>query len=216
MSDIFREVDEEIRKDRAKALWQRYGIYVYIVIGALILGTGGNQYWRYYQQSQRLEESAAYQAAAAAAQDERTTEAINAFSALAADAGTGYAVIARLREAAARAEAGDLEGALAAWDALAADDGIEDAYRDLARLLAAMHLIDDGPTDAVRQRLAPLFAEGSPWRHSARELQAVLALREGRREEARELLQGLIDDAGTPSGGRARAEALLSALEGQE
>jgi len=215
VADIFREVDEEVRKDRAKALWQRYGIYVYIVVGALILGTGANQYWRHYQESKRFEESAAFQEAAAAA-DKRQDEAIQAFARLAAAGDTGYAVIARLREAAALAEKGDLDGAVAAWDVLAADGGADDVYRGLARLLAAMHLADTGAPDMVARRLQPLAAPGNPWRYTARELQAVLALRQGKRDEARDLLQSLADDAGTPAGGRARVEALLAALDGGE
>jgi hypothetical protein len=215
VADIFREVDEEVRKDRAKALWQRYGVYVFIVLGALVLGTAANQYWRHYQKDRRLQESAAYQTAVAAA-DQHADEAIKDFAKLAADGDTGYAVIATLREAAALAEKGDTDGAVKIWDSLAADDGVDEIYRDLARLLAAMHLVDTGTPDAVAERLAPLAAPGNAWRYTAQELQAVLALRQGQRDRARELLQGLVDDAGTPSGGRARAEALLAALESQE
>lgn len=215
MADIFREVDEEVRKDRAKRLWERYGVYVYIVVGALVLGTAANQYWRYYQDTRRLEDSARYQAAAAEA-GRRAQDAIDGFARLADTAGTGYAVLSRLREAAARAEAGDVEGAVAAWDRLAADAGADDVYRDLARLLAVMRLVDSAAPDEVRRRLAPLLGADNPWRYHAGELEAVLALREGRRSEAREILRRLSEDAGTPQGTRLRADQLLAALEGQE
>lgn len=216
MADIFREVDEEVRKERAVALWKRYGVYAYIVIGALILGTAANQYWRHYQEGKRLKESAAYESAVAAETDKHVDQAIDDFAKLAADGDTGYAVISRLREAAALAGKGDSDGAVRVWDSLAADDSVDEIYRDLARLLAAMHLVDTGPPDAVAQRLAPLAAPGNPWRYTAQELQALLALRQGQRDRARELLQGLVDDAATPAGGRARAEALLSALDSQK
>jgi hypothetical protein len=115
-----------------------------------------------------------------------------------------------------RAEAGDVDGAVAAWDRLAADGGIDDVYRDLARLLAAMHLVENAPADEVGRRLAPLDAGDNPWRFFARELKAALALKSGGRAEARQLLQGLADDAGTPQGTRARAGELLSALDAQD
>jgi hypothetical protein len=212
VSDIFREVDEEVRKDKFQALWSQYGVYVYIVIGGLVLGTAFNVWWRDYRESQRLEDSARYQAAITLLSQQQSTRAINDLAALAADSGTGYGVIAKLREAAAKAEEGDLGGAVRAYDSLVQDGDVDDVYRDLARLLAAMHLADGGATDEVRDRLAPLLRDDSPWRFSARETNAVLALRDGRRGEARKILQTLVDAAETPSGVRERASVLLAAL----
>lgn len=216
MADIFREVDEEVRKDRVKALWQRYGMYVYIVIAALILGTAGRQYWQHYQEQRRQQEATSLQSALSALQRQQTSQAINDLDTLARDADTGYAILARLHEAAARAESGDLKGAVRAYDALAADDAVQPVYRDLARLLAAMHMVDSGDPAEVRRRIAPLAADGQPWRFSAREVEAALALRENQREEARKTLQGLADDAETPAGVRARANELLAAMAGEE
>lgn len=212
MSDIFREVDEEVRKDKFQALWKQYGVYVYIVIGALVLGTAFNVWWRDYQQNRRLEDSARYQAAVALLDKQQTTEAINGLAALAEDAGTGYAVIARLREAAVKAGEGDIDGAVRAYDLLIQDDGVAQIYRDLARLLSTMHLVDTAAAEAVRERLGPLLQDASPWRFSAREIDAMLALRDGQRGRAREVLQALVDDAETPTGVRQRASELLAAL----
>jgi hypothetical protein len=212
VSDIFREVDEEVRKDKFQALWKQYGVYVYIVIGALVLGTAFNVWWRDYQQNRRLEDSARYQAAVALLDKQQTTEAINGLAALAEDAGTGYAVIARLREAAVKAGEGDIDGAVRAYDLLIQDDGVAQIYRDLARLLSTMHLVDTAAAEAVRERLGPLLQDASPWRFSAREIDAMLALRDGQRGRAREVLQALVDDAETPTGVRQRASELLAAL----
>jgi hypothetical protein len=212
VSDIFREVDEEVRKDKFQALWKQYGVYVYIVVGALVLGTAFNVWWGDYQESRRLDDSARYQAAVALLDKQQSTEAINGLAALAEDAGTGYAVIARLREAAARVREGDLGGAVRAYDTLIQDNGVAQIYRDLARLLSAMHLADGAAAEAVRERLAPLLQDASPWRFSAREIDAMLALRDGQRGRAREILQALVDDAETPAGVRQRAAELLAAL----
>ena len=216
MADIFREVDEEVRKDRFRALWKQYGGYVYIVVGALVVGTAASQYWQYYREQQRLEASALYQDAVEALRREQTSQGINDLARLANESGTGYAVVGRLREAAARAEAGDLDGAVRAYDQLAADSGVEQVYRDLARISAALRLADRGDPGEVRSRIAPLRADGQPWRFSAREIEAVLALRENKSKEARELLQGLVLDAETPAGVRGRANELLAALGGGE
>ena len=212
MADIFQEVDEAIRTDRFSVLWKRYGIYVYIVVGALIFGTGGKAAWQHFAEQARLENSARYFEAQALLAAEKESEAINAFTALADEAGGGYGVIARLREAAARAEHGDATGAVMAYGRLAGDDDVSPVYRDLARLLAAMHLIDQGDPAAVEAHLAPLLHGDNAWRHSAREIEAVLALKQGRRQDAVSGLRALVDDAETPTGVRGRATQLLAAL----
>ncbi len=212
MADIFQEVDEALRTDKFSGLWKRYGIYVYIVVGALILGTGGKAAWRHFEEQSRLENSARYFEAQALLAAEKESDAINAFTALADEAGGGYGVIARLREAAARAEHGDANGAVLAYGRLAGDDDVSPVYRDLARLLAAMRLIEDGDPAVVEERLAPLLRGDNAWRHSAREIEAVFALRQGRRQDAVGGLRALVDDAETPNGIRGRARQLLAAL----
>jgi hypothetical protein len=212
VADIFHEIDEAVRHDRFQKLWKRYGVYVYIVAVALVLGTGGKAAWRHYQEQSRLADSLRYFEASALLTAEKESAAINAFTALADEAGDGYGVIARLREAAARAEHGDASGAVLAYDRLADDDGVASLYRDLARLLAAMRLVDEGAPGEVEKRLAPLLEGDNVWRHSAREIEAVLALHQGRRQDAISGLQALIEDGDTPTGTRARARQLLSAL----
>ncbi len=212
MADIFQEVDEAVRTDRFSQMWKRYGIYVYIVVGALILGTGGRAAWQHFEREARLDNSAKYFEAQALLAAEKESDAINAFTNLADEAGGGYGIIARLREAAARASHGDTSGAVLAYKRLADDDDISPVYRDLARLLAATRLIDEGNSAEVEALLAPLLQGDGAWRHSARELEAVLALKEGRRQDAINRLQGLVDDAETPNGVRERAQQLLAAL----
>jgi len=81
-------------------------------------------------------------------------------------------------------------------------------HDDIAEL---RDLSEEDPAE-VEALLAPLLQADSAWRHSARELTSVLALKQGRRQDALDGLQGLIDDADTPDGVRARASQMLAAL----
>jgi len=211
VSDIFREVDEEVRKDKALALWKKYGSYVVIACVAVVLGTGGRVAWREYQESTKLAESQRYIAAIQDAQ-QQSSAALDDFERLADDASTGYAVLASFQEASLRAERGDTAGAVAVYDRIADDGGAGTELRDLARLFAVMQLIDSAPADELQQRLTPLLADDSAWRASARELEAAVRLREGDREGALELFQALTEDPGVPQGIRARAEEMRAAL----
>jgi hypothetical protein len=120
--------------------------------------------------------------------------------------------LAGLQAAAALASAKEVPAAIAAYDRIAADGGVEPVMRDLARLLAALHAVDTAPQADVEQRLQPLVGEGNIWRHSAREVAAAAKLKAGDASGARTAFQQLADDATAPAGVRARAAELLAAI----
>lgn len=214
MSNIFREVDEDLRHERWLKLWQTYGKYVAGAVVALVLGVAAQVGWREYQTSQRLSESARFSNASEFLASGQAALAAQHFAVLADDAGAGYAALARLREAEALAESGDTAGAVAALDRLAADDGAGEALRELASLLALYQLIDDADPAVIEQRLAPLMRDESPWRSSARELDGLLAIRLGDSARAREIFTALTGDAAAPTAVRGRAAELLAVLGG--
>lgn len=209
---LLREVDEELKKERYAELWKQYGNYVIGAALAVALGVAGFQGWGAYQSNQREAEGESFAQAMALAQAGRPEEAGAAFTALAGDAGAGYATLARLQAAALRAKQGDTGGAIDIYDAIAGDSATDELYRDLAVLLAVMHQIDTGEPAALTAMLEPLTAEDSPWRYSALEFTGLLADRAGDRPRAREIFTRLGDDPEAPAGLRARARELLSFL----
>ncbi len=213
MSDnLFREVDEDLRKDKLQALWKRYGAVVIAGCVALVLGTAGSVFWRDYQAGQRSADSARFAAAIDLVERGDNAAAVDAFVALADDAGGGYALLARFHEAAARAETGDGRGAVAVYDGIAADGGPDQVYRDLAALMAAMQLANSASAADIETRLQALLADDNPWRFSARELIAAVAVREGRTAAAVESFRTLAEADEAPPGLRARARQMLDAL----
>ena len=124
---------------------------------------------------------------------------IATFSKLATACPEGYATLARLREAALKADAGDLQGATALWDQVAGDSSADPLLRDLASLLWAQHQIDTGDPSLLQARLKALAAPDNPWHALAEEQLALLDLRQGKTDQAR--------DVAAPSGaGRHGAE----------
>ena len=214
MADIFREIEEDLRRDRAERLWKKYGSYV--VGGALgfVLTVAAYIGWQKYAEGQRLADGERFAAALQQVRPGAEAGAADALSLVAQESGAGYAVLARLREAALRAEAGEAAGAIAVYDALAADDGVDPLFRELALLLSVMRQMDGGDAATLIDRLAPLTAADNPWRHSALEISGVLAFRSGDRGRAREVFTRLSDDATTPQGLRARATEMLAILGG--
>jgi hypothetical protein len=215
--DIFDEVDEDLRADRARALLARYGG---ALIGAALLVValaGGWRAWQWYEAKRVAALAATYLAAMQTADTQKgpgRDAAIPGFADVAAKAPVGYRTLARLREAGLKADAGDLAGASALWDEVAADGSADHLLRDLASLQWAIHHVDAGDPALVAARLAPLAAPESPWHPLAEEAQAMLDLRQGRTEAARSRLTTLAQDVTAPQGVRRRAEGLLARIGG--
>jgi hypothetical protein len=214
--DIFDEVEEDLRADRAKRLMTRYGGLLAGAVLLVVAGVAGLQGWRWWQDRQAAGAAQAYLAAgqAAAAEGADPKAAADRFGALAAEAPAGYRTLALFRAAALRAEAGERDAALALWDRLARDGTVEPLYRGLAALMWALHALDGGDPAAVEARLAPLAAADNPWRASAEEVRALAALRRGETEAARRTLAALAADEAAPRGVRDRAGRLLAGLGG--
>ena len=100
VSDIFNEVDEEVRREQLKKLWERYGnliIGLAILVVAAVAGWRGYEYW---QSRKAAEAGASYEAALKLSDDGKHTEAEAALAKLAAQGTSGYRTLARLRDAA--------------------------------------------------------------------------------------------------------------------
>ena len=208
MSDIFQEVDEDVRRDKAAEFWKKYQL---VVIGAavlLVLATAG---WRFYQNRQIAAEQTAggaFQQALALDRDGKSAEANTAFGKLAADATPGYRTLARLAQAAVLSKT-DAKGAIAAYDALAADAALGATFQQAARLRAALLRLDAGETDAAKSALEALAAGDSVYRHTARLALGVIALNAGDYAAAGKSLDLVAAESEAPDAEKRSAESLL-------
>ena len=210
MSDIFNEVDEEVRREQLKKLWARWGNYI-VALGVLIVAAVGA--WRgyeYYVTQKAARAGADFEAAVQLSEAGKRAEAETAFNKIAAEAPGGYRALARLRAAAELAHR-EPKAAVAAYDALSADASLGIALQDLAGLRAAMLLVDTEPLTEIQRRLEVLAQPGRAFRHTAREILALSAWKANDRQAARRYLDMITADGESPAGTRARAE-VISAL----
>jgi hypothetical protein len=214
LADIFQEIDEDVRRERLQQLWKRYANYVIGAALLLVLATAGVVGWREYQERQNQAQARRFLAAMDQAARGEDAAAREAFARLAAEAGAGYATLARLQEAALLAKAGDAAGAAKVYEQIAADSRADRVFRDLATVMIVQDTIATGDPARLAQLLAPLLAEKNPWRHSATELSALLAQRAGDPAKAKELYAKLADDLTAPQNMRARATEMLAILGG--
>jgi hypothetical protein len=211
VSELFDEVDEDVRRDQLKKLWERYSIY--IVAGALLIiaAVGGWRGYQYLEAKKAAEAGAAFDKAVELSEQNKHTEAEAAFTELAAKAPSGYRMLARLR-AAAEVATRDPKAAAKLYDDIAADRSIGASEQDLAKVRAAGLLLESASYPSMLARLEPATAPGATFRHTARELLALSAWRANDTAAARQWLDMIASDGETPPSLRSRAEALQALL----
>ena len=211
MSELFDEVDEEVRREQLKRLWERYSIYIIAAALLIIAAVGGWRGYQYLEAKKAAEAGAAFDKAVELSEQNKHAEAEAAFTDLAAKAPSGYRMLARMRAAAEVANR-DPQAAAKLYDDIAADRSVGATERDLAKVRAAGLSLETASYPSMLQRLEPATVPGATFRHTARELLALSAWRAGDTAAARRWLDLIASDGETPPSLRSRAEALQALL----
>jgi len=216
MSDdsFFREVNEEIRQDQARALWDRYGPYAIAIAVAVVLATAAFVAYEYWVETRANASGDTFSQALMLANEGKHDEALGALQQLEKDGYGAYPLLARMRSATLLSEKGDFAGAVAAFDAVAADRSIPVSISDMARLRAALILVDNGSYADVSARAEPLTADTNTLRHAAREALGLSAWKEGKSADALKLFEQIASDDGAPRNTRERATLLAELIRG--
>ncbi len=213
MSDIFREVDEEVRREHFTALWKRYGNYLIAFVAVIALTTLAISSWNNYRNSQRAQQSDLFMSAFELLEEQdKPEEAVRAFDALAQEAGAGYRLLAGFQKAAAWQKAGDWEQAVNVYDEIANDGQADALLRDLARVKAAHILMDKSSPADLRARLSNVLDESNPLRLLAKDAIAFALFNAGELEAARSEYELLSFSPLTPPSMRFRANQMLAVL----
>ena len=211
VTDIFNEVDEEVRRERLKKLWERYGTFIIAGCVLFVVAVGGWRGYEWWEAKKAAEAGAAFEQAVTLAEAGKHQEAEVAFGKLATDGTAGYRVLARLREAAELAST-DRSAAVKAYDQIAGDGSSGQAIRDLANLRAGYLLVDGSSYADMLARLKSLTAPDRAFRYSARELLALSAWKAADMSAARKWAEMIITDPQTPPAARSRAEVLSEVI----
>lgn len=216
MSDVFREVDEDLRRERLKRFWQRYGKFL---IGAAVLVVVAVAVSVYLQsaRTQRAEaDGNRYYEGLRLVEAGDLDGARTAFQSLREDGGEGYPLLAEFQLAGISAKAGDPAAAAAAFDAIAADTAVDQPIRDVAQIRAAMTLLDTAPLQEIQRRMEPFNVEFSPYRYLAIELMTVSAINAGDYQTAYNYLSTIQASEDMSQAQLARLQQLFATIIGHE
>jgi hypothetical protein len=206
---LFREVDEEVRQEQFKKLWDRFGNYFVALCFVIVAAVAGVKGYQYYQKKQSEAAAVVYFDGVKRAADGKFDDAMRALTAV---NHPGFKQLGLLQQASVLAEQGKTKEAVAAYDALAADVSMDASLRDLARIRAGYLLADSLKPDELISRLGNFDKEGQVWRNAAREVFGLAAYRTGDYSMADRYMNAIFADQDTPQDMRQRAQMMIQLL----
>ena len=209
MSDIFHEVDEDVRRDKAADLWRRYQTPIFVVAFLIVVATGAYSYFQNKRQQAAEAANARFEAAVALVAEGKAAEAAAAFDALAREAPPGYAALARIRAAEARP---DRAQALAELNAIAEDQKVDKLNQQVALLRAALLVLEGGNREKLERALGPMMTSDGVFRFSAQEWNGLDALANDDFDEAERVFEQVLANPDAPQSMRQRASAYRGLL----
>lgn len=213
MVDIFQEVEEDLKRERSEELWRKYGKYVIGVAAAIVLGVAGREGWKTYETSTSIENGTRFANAAELAEAGGNQDAaLEALDAIIANGDAGFIALGHFQKAAVYLRADAVPSAIAELEAIAANDDVDQVYRDLAVVQIAMNSASETNAQDLINRLEPIAVPENAWYYSAREMIALLHVAAGEIDAAKPLLTEIADDNAAPAGMRARASEILKAV----
>ena len=209
--NIFREVDEELRSDRMRALWRRFAP---VVIGAavgVVAIVALNEGWTWYHANNASQSSDELYASFALIDGGDLAGAQTQLDTLIADGSGSYPLLAQFRKAGVLAKEGNVAGAVAAYDTLS-NTLSNTRLRELALVLGGTLMVDAGTLADVESRVGSIAAEGSPLRNAAREALGLAQYKAGDFAAAKASFEAVINDPMVQSTVRNRMGYYLAQL----
>lgn len=199
MSELLREIEEDIRSERLERLWNKFGKTAIHASIAVIIGTAIGVAWQHYRQSVTTERTSQLLHAGDHMRQGDYQAAVVAYDKL--DAASIHGHLAALGKAGALEAQGDKAAAYTIYANLAKQSS-RDPFVDLGTLLAAKET--DSPLHASRD---------SAFYYSASEMRGWQLLKSGKKTEAVAIFSILRDDQDAPTATRARARMIAEYLE---
>jgi len=209
---FLREVDEELRREEAIALWRRWGVVIVVAVVAALLALAGWLWWQSHRENVAAEQGVKFNQAMDALGNNQATKAAPVLTDLAKSGTEGYASLARFTQADIALQKDDLKGAAKLFAEVANDTSVAAPLRDLALVRQTSAEYDTLQPQAVIDRLRPLAVKGNAFYGSAGEMTAVAHLRMGRKDLAGRLFGEIAKDEGVPQSIRQRAVQMAGVL----
>lgn len=214
MVDFIDEVNEDLRQQRFHSFWQKVGAYVIAASVVIVVATVGSVLWQNYAENRQIEAAEAFLAADKTARTQNFEAAAKEYVAVAERNAQGFSEMATMKSAYALTRAGNNAQAIETYRSVANNKGADKGIRSLARIYAALLMMqENAPAEEIDALLTPLAEDAAnPFSSFAREQKAHIALNQGDSKQAHSILAALASDMKAPASLRRRAQAQLATL----
>ena len=207
-----REVEEELQKERLLNFWNKYRFLIIGGVIAIVATVGGTQMYHSWYNKVRLTESNLFeQAAVSNAKGEKET-ALSNLNLLSETAKTDYKYLAELKKAGIFLSDNKKEEALKTLKAVFETKNAPQALKNIALLSYIGHQVETGNSDELLLLLNPLLKQNSAYFAAAIELKTALLLKQNKKEEAVQTLQGALLNPNLTQNTTDRINMLLSGM----
>ncbi len=207
------EVEEDIRQEKIKKMWRRFGPPAATVAALIVLGVFS---WSFYinakeQKSRDLSDQ--FLKAMEQVSLGQTETAQQIFKNLSQSSVKGYEFSSLMALAYQNIQKGDISKALGYYD-LIIQGQFDEAYKNLARVLAAQTSVGMEYYANYQDDIEKISASNLALKWSAREVKALHFISLSKMDLAKSELKNLAESTEVPADIRVRAQMILEVIEG--
>ncbi|MBO6549754.1 MAG: tetratricopeptide repeat protein [Rhizobiales bacterium] len=214
--NVFREVDEELRRERLEKLWEKYGTIVIGAIALLILGVAGSIWWQNQQVSKRQAAGDQFIQALRDVAKADTDKADEKFKALIESSPKGYEIMSRLHLASNLAAKGQTGEAEILYKKVTLNPSADKILRDYAKLNLAILKLENATYEETSKALSEFTKAGAIWQNTANEVVALAAFKEGKFDTAKTKFSDILTNKSTPSALKRRAQIMMDVISSRQ
>ena len=202
------EVNEELRRQQLKSIWDRFGVYIIGFAVLIILSVGGNEIINHLNNRVSQRESNAFDNALNLIEKGNDSAGLDQLIKL-TEGKTGYKGLALFRLSSESLTNGNYQEAVDYLKKASLDKTLTNNLRVFAKIKAGLILVDNGSFSEVDVLLKEVIESGGPFSFHAKEIIALALIKNGRDLEAQEIFQEIANDASAPPVLARRAEIFL-------
>ena len=211
LTDSFiQEVDEDVKNDNLKELWNRYGLFVIAVVVLAVSAAVSFDKLQAWQTMRNQNRTETYMAATKL--QDSPEETIAALQKISQDNQGIFSDFAKLQIANVLLEENKQEEALAALEKLAGEQQVNSEVKNIALVKLATYKVDTMAYEDLKQLLQPVLIEGNSWMPLAQDLLAMSAIKSGDLENARSIYENILKIKELPEDFRAKIQDMLSSI----
>lgn len=212
IDNFFREVSEDVQNDKLKKIWDTYGLHIIIAIIVILTIAVSFETLKAWKIKRNETWSDAYAYALNLQNQGKYDESMNVLGEISQKNKGIYRDLSEIQKSNILFEQGKNAEALALLEKIVNDESIDPKMRHITAVKLASYKLDTAPREEIEKLLAPLMNEESSWKNIAKEMLAMLEIREGNIEKAKEIYGEILNSPDLSDGLKLRVQDMLSAL----